>query len=42
VPQIFLHHVETNIVEKITLDQLVANSIQGESDPSLGNQLILL
>ncbi|CAG0993435.1 hypothetical protein BURK2_02524 [Burkholderiales bacterium] len=40
-PQIFLHLVETNIFEKITLDQLVANAVLRDSDPSEGNQLIL-
>lgn len=41
-PQIFLHLIETNIFEKITLDQLVANAILLDADPSAGNQLILL
>lgn len=41
-PQIFLHLVETNIFEKITLDRLVANAIPGEFDPPSGNQMILL
>jgi hypothetical protein len=41
-PQIFLHLVETNIFEKITLDQLVANAILNELDPPVCNQLILL
>jgi hypothetical protein len=29
-PQIFLHLIETNIFEKITLDQLVANARNGQ------------
>lgn len=41
-PQIFLHLVETNIFEKITLDQLVANAILAELDPPSGKQMILL
>ena len=41
-PEIFLHLIETNIFEKITLDQVVANAILGESDPPPGNQQILL
>jgi len=32
-PQIFLHLVETNIFEKVMLDQLVANSIPNENLP---------
>lgn len=40
-PQIFLHLVETNIFEKITLDQLVANAILVDADPPPNNQLIL-
>ncbi|OGT90799.1 MAG: transposase [Gammaproteobacteria bacterium RIFOXYD12_FULL_61_37] len=32
-PQIFLHLVETNIFEKVTLDQLIANSIPNENLP---------
>jgi len=35
-PQIFLHPVKTNIYEKITLDQLVANAVlnkENQSDP---------
>jgi hypothetical protein len=30
-PQIFLHLIETDIFEKISLDQLVANIISGEN-----------
>lgn len=41
-PQIFLHLVETNIFEKITLDQLVANAVLNEPDSPVSNQLILL
>lgn len=41
-PQIFLHLVETNIFEKITPDQLVANAIPADAGPPAGNQLILL
>lgn len=41
-PQIFLHLVETNIFEKITLDQLVANAVLNEPDLPVSNQLILL
>jgi len=41
-PQIFLHLIETNIFEKITLDQLVANAVLNECQPDMGNQLILL
>jgi len=41
-PQIFLHLVETNIFEKITLDQLVANAVLNEENQPSGNQLILL
>lgn len=40
-PQIFLHLVETNIFEKITLDQVVANAILVDADSSADNQLIL-
>ncbi len=41
-PQIFLHLIETNIFEKITLDQLVANAVLKEENPPSSNQLILL
>ena len=41
-PQIFLHLIETNIFEKITLDQLVANAVLKEENQPTGNQLILL
>lgn len=41
-PQIFLHLIETNIFEKITLDQLVANAVLNEENLLSGNQLILL
>lgn len=41
-PEIFLHLIETNIFEKITLDHVVANAILGESDLPPGNQQILL
>jgi hypothetical protein len=41
-PQIFLHLVETNIFEKIPLDQLVANALLNEEKPPESNQLILL
>jgi len=41
-PQIFLHLIETNIFEKVTLDQLVANAAPNEIDPTAWNQLILL
>ena len=41
-PQIFLHLIETNIFEKITLDQLVANAVLNEENQPAGNQLILL
>ncbi len=34
-------NIETNIFEKITLDQLVANAILHESAQPTGNQLIL-
>ena len=40
-PQIFLHLVETNIFEKITLDQLVANAILHDPEAPDSNQLIL-
>lgn len=41
-PQIFLHLIETNIFEKITLDQLVANAVLKEENPPSSSQLILL
>jgi hypothetical protein len=41
-PQIFMHLVETNIFEKITLDQLVANSVLSDPKPPDSNQLILI
>ena len=41
-PQIFLHLIETNIFEKITLDQLVANAVLKEENPPSSNKLILL
>ena len=41
-PQIFLHLIETNIFEKITLDQLVANAILPDPEGHDSNQLILL
>lgn len=41
-PQIFLHLVETNIFEKISLDQLVANAVLKDHGPPECNQLILL
>jgi hypothetical protein len=41
-PQIFLHLVETNIFEKVTLDQLVAYEVLNEENQPLSNQLILL
>lgn len=41
-PQIFLHLVETNIFEKITLDQPLANAVLNENNPHTSNQLILL
>ena len=41
-PQIFLHLIETNIFEKITLDQLVANAVLKEENQPTSNQLILL
>jgi len=34
--------VETNIFEKITLDQLVANAVPNEENQPACNQLILL
>lgn len=40
-PQIFLHLVETNIFEKITLDELVANAVLKEENQPTSNQLIL-
>ena len=41
-PQILLHLIETNIFEKISLDQLVKNAISGDFEPDAANQLILL
>ena len=41
-PQILLHLIETNIFEKISLDQLVNNAISGDYEPDVTNQLILL
>jgi len=41
-PQIFLHLIESNIFEKITLDQLVANAVLNEENQPASNQLILL
>ena len=41
-PQILLHLIETNIFEKISLDQLVNNAISGDFEPDPANQLILL
>ena len=41
-PQILLHLIETNIFEKISLDQLVNNAISGDFEPDAANQLILL
>ena len=41
-PQILLHLIETNIFEKISLDQLVNNAISGDFEPEVANQLILL
>jgi hypothetical protein len=41
-PQIFLHLIETNIFEKITLDQLVTNTIPSEKNQPHSKQLILL
>jgi hypothetical protein len=41
-PQILLHLIETNIFEKISLDQLVNNAISGDYEPEAANQLILL
>lgn len=41
-PQILLHLIETNIFEKISLDQLVNNAISGDFEPDDANQLILL
>jgi len=37
-----LHLIETNIFEKITLDQLVANAVLKEENQPTSNQLILL
>jgi hypothetical protein len=41
-PQSFLHLIETNIFEKIALDQLAANSVQNTENQPASNQLILL
>ena len=41
-PQILLHLIETNIFEKISLDQLVNNAISGDYEPDVSKQLILL
>ena len=41
-PQILLHLIETNIFEKISLDQLVNNAISGDYEPDVANQLILV
>ena len=41
-PQILLHLIETNIFEKISLDQLVNNAISGDYEPDVANRLILL
>jgi hypothetical protein len=41
-PQILLHLIETNIFEKISLDQLVNNAMSGDFEPDAANQLILL
>ncbi len=41
-PQMLLHLIETNIFEKISLDQLVNNAISGDFEPDDANQLILL
>ncbi len=41
-PLIFLHLIKTNIFEKITLDQLVANAVLNEENQPASNQLILL
>lgn len=41
-PQIFLHLIETNIFEKISLNQLVTNSAPTEDLRQESNQLILL
>jgi hypothetical protein len=40
--QIFWHLIETNTFEKITLDQLVANTLLNEKNQLLSNQLIFL
>ena len=40
--QILLHLIETNIFEKISLDQLVNNAMSGDFEPDVANQLILL
>ena len=41
-PQIFLHLIETNIFEKITLGQLVSNAVLKEENPPSSNKFILL
>ncbi len=41
-PQILLHLIETNIFEKISLDQLVNNAMSSDFEPGVANQLILL
>jgi len=41
-PQIFLYLIETNIIEKVTLDQLVANAVLNEEYQLTCNLLILL
>lgn len=40
-PQILLHLIETNIFEKISLDQLVNNPLSGDLEHGCDNQLIL-
>lgn len=40
--QILLHLIETNIFERIPLDQLVNNAFMGDFEPYTANQLILL
>lgn len=41
-PQILLYLIESNIFEKISLDQLVHNAIAGDLEYESANQLILL
>ena len=41
-PQILVHVIETNIFEKITLDQLVNNAFFGDFETETANQLIPL